>query len=68
MKILQTMRGLTGFCPHDSGNSLIVFDRIENARAAKWKLEEFTNCKLELIEGTLSEDRKKLNCNRVVKD
>ena len=68
MRLLRTMRGLIGFCPHDSGNTLIVFDTIESARAAKWKLEEFTTTKLEIIEGTLSEDRKKLNVNRVVHD
>lgn len=68
MRLLRVMRGLMGFCPHESGNTLIVFDTIENARAAKWKLEEFTEAKLEIIEGTLSEDRKKLNVNRVVYD
>ena len=68
MRFLRMMKGLEGFCPHESGNTLIVFSSIESARAAKWKLEEFTEAPLAIIEGTLSADRKKLNCTRRVYD
>lgn len=68
MRILRQMRGLIGFCPHDTGNTLIVFNGIEHARAAKWKLEEFTNTPLSIIEGTLSADMKKLDCHREIPD
>ena len=68
LRFLKSLNGLKGFCPHESGNTLLVFDRIESARAAKWKLEEFTPVPLTLIEGTLSEDNGKLDCHRVLKD
>lgn len=68
MKFLQRMKGIKGFCPHESGNMVIVFERLEDARAAKWKLEEFAPVPLSIIEGTITKDGKKLNCNRVLKD
>lgn len=67
-RFLSIIKGLEGFAPHKSGNTLLLFKEIENARAAKWKLEEFTTNPLEIIEGILSEDGKKLDCHRVVKD
>lgn len=67
-RFLKTMKGLKGICPHEKGIVLLVFDAVENARAAKWKLEEFATIKLDIIEGTLSEDAKKLNCHRVLHD
>ena len=66
-RFLRTMNGLTGVCPHESGNVLLVFSGLEDARQAKWKLEEFSQIPLEIIEGTWTEDGKKLNCNKVVK-
>lgn len=67
LRFLKTLNGLKGICPHESGNTLLVFDRIESARAAKWKLEEFTPVRLDIIEGTLSADEKKLDCKKVLK-
>ena len=67
MRLLRVMRGLMGFCPHESGNTLIVFDTIENARAAKWKLEEFSAVGLHIIEGKLMEDGKTLDLHKVLK-
>ena len=67
VKFLETLKGLHGFCPHESGLMLVVFTRLEDARAAKWKLEEFAEVKLPLIEGTISEDGKKLDCKKVMK-
>ena len=67
MKFFQTLKGLTGICPHETGNVLLTFTRKEDARAAKWKLEEFCPVGLALMEGTVSDDGKTLNVNRVVK-
>lgn len=66
-RFFRQMKGLLGVCPMPEGRACIVFDRIENARAAKWKLEEFSEIGLHIIEGTLTDDGKKLNCNKVLK-
>jgi len=65
-RFLNTLKGLQGFCPHESGATLLVFDKIESARAAEWKLEEFTPEHLDIIEGTLTADKKKLDLHRVL--
>lgn len=66
-RFLSAIKGICGFCPHESGNTLIVFDNIEHARAAKWKLEEFCTVPLAIIEGSLTDDNKTFNCYRVLK-
>lgn len=68
VRFMKTFKGLHGISKHETGPMLLCFTEIENARAAKWKLEEFTDCGLPIIEGTVTEDGKKLNCSRVLKD
>ena len=67
-KFVRRMKGLKGICPHGDGMALLVFDDLGNARSAKWKLEEFSQIGLEIIEGTLTNDGKTLNCNKVLHD
>lgn len=66
-RFLKTLKGLTGFSTNESGMIILTFSEIENARAAKWKLEEFSPVGLHIIEGTLTEEGQKLNLNRVIK-
>ena len=62
-KFIATLKGLTGICPHE-GLMVLTFTEKEDARAAKWKLEEYSN-RLEIIEGTT--DGTTLNLVKVVK-
>ena len=66
-RFMRYMKGLLGVCPMPDGNAVLAFDTRQNARAAKWRLEEFSPVRLEIIEGTLTDDGKTLNCNRVIK-
>ena len=70
VSFISMLPGLKGICPHSEGMVLLAFDAIENARTAKWKLEEFTDADLPLIEGTLTTEngKQKLNCNKVLKE
>ena len=63
LKFIKTLKGLTGLCPHN-GIVVLTFKEKEDARAAKWKLEEYSN-RLEIIEGTT--DGTTLNLVKVVK-
>ena len=67
-KFLKTIPGLFGICPHETGLAVLVFKDRKYARLAKWKLEEFSQIGLSIIEGTITEDGKTLNLNRVVKE
>ena len=67
-RFLKTLAGLWGICPHENGLVLLTFQGRESARAAKWKLEEFSQIGLEIIEGTITQDGKTLNLNKVVKE
>ena len=67
VKFIKAMKGVHGICPHKSGLILIVFPALEDARAAKWKLEEFTDVDLPVIEGNIDDDGKTLNCTKVLK-
>ena len=67
-KFLKMLPGLWGICPHENGLALLTFQGRENARVAKWKLEEFSQIGLEIIEGTVSKDGKTLNLCKVVKE
>ena len=67
VKFLKGLKGLKGVCPHKTGGMLLCFHEIGDARAAKWKLEEFTNGELPIIEGTVTNDGKTLNCGKVIK-
>ena len=67
-RFIQTLKGLHGITPHESGMVLLSFQDKADARAAKWKLEEFSTAKVDMIEGTVSDDGKTLNLNRVLKE
>ena len=65
---VKALKGLQGVSMNkDSGMMILTFTEIENARAAKWKLEEFSPVGLHVIEGTLTDDNKRLRLNKVVK-
>ena len=66
-KFIAHMKGLHGMSVQD-GLVVLTFSEKEDARAAKWKLEEFSPVALHMIEGTLTEDNRKLNLNRVVSE
>ena len=67
LKFVGTLKGLHGVSMHESGAMLLAFARKEDARQAKWKLEEFCPVRLSIIEGTVSDNNGKLNLNKVVK-
>ena len=66
-KFIERLKGLKGVSMHESGMMILVFTGVEDARAAKWKLEEFSCVRLEIMEGVMSADGQKLNLKRVVK-
>lgn len=66
-RFLRGMKGITGFCPVKGGMVALVFGSLENARAAKWKMEEFTDVSIPIIEGAISKDGKTLDCRKVLK-
>jgi hypothetical protein len=47
--------------------SVLAFDSIESARAAKWRFEEYNATGLEIMEGRLSRDGKRVDLHRVIK-
>ena len=49
------------------GNSVLTFDTIENARAAKWRLEEYNATGLEIVEGRMTRDGKRVDLHKIVK-
>ena len=49
------------------GNSVLAFESIENARAAKWRLEEYNATGLEIIEGRMTRDGKQVDLHKIVK-
>ena len=67
-KFIQMFKGMHGLCPQKNGMVLLVFTEKEDARAAKWKLEEFADFRLPIIEGIVSEDGQKLSCRKVLND
>ncbi len=67
-KFIQRLNGLRGVSVNqDSGMMILAFGEVEHARSAKWKLEEFSPVGLHIIEGTLTEDGKRLDLRRVLK-
>lgn len=64
---INALKGLNGVSMNESGMVILAFSEISDARAAKWKLEEFCPVGLELIEGTLTKDGQTLDLHRVVK-
>ena len=65
---IGTLGGLSGMTfNRDSGMVVLAFNSIETARAAKWKLEEFSAVGLHIIEGKLTEDGKTLDLHKVLK-
>ena len=67
-KFIGMLKGLKGVTMHEKGIMLLTFLKKEDARQAKWKLEEFSTVRLEIIEGTLTEDSAELRLNRLLKD
>ena len=65
LKFIYNLNGLKGISMHETGIMMLTFIEKEDARAAKWKLEEFCPVKLEIIEGTT--DGRTLNLNRLLK-
>ena len=49
------------------GNSVLTFNTIENARAAKWRLEEYNATGLEIMEGRMTRDGKRVDLHKIVK-
>lgn len=49
------------------GNSVLAFESIENARAAKWRLEEYNATGLKIIEGRMTRDGKQVDLHKIVK-
>lgn len=66
-RFIHSFKGLYGVTPHESGMTLLTFTDKADARAAKWKLEEFSMAHVDLIEGTVADNGQTLNLNRVVK-
>ena len=63
---IGNMKGLKGVSMGQNGIMLLTFTEKTDALTAKWQLEEFATVKLPIIEGTVTEDGKTLNCNRVL--
>lgn len=59
--------GLIAISPGENGVVSLVFTEKEYARIAKWKLEEYSTSGLEIIEGTMTKDKKVLKLHRVLK-
>lgn len=59
--------GLIAISPGKNGVVSLVFTEKEYARIAKWKLEEYSPENLEIIEGTMTKDKKVLKLHRVLK-
>ena len=66
-KFIGKLKGLHGVTMHGDGIMLLAFLRKEDARQAKWKLEEFCPVRLDIIEGTITDDNAELRLNRVLK-
>lgn len=49
------------------GNSVLAFNSMENARSAKWRLEEFNATGLEIVEGRMTRDGKRVDLHKIVK-
>lgn len=65
LSILPGLKGLS--VEKETGLMVLTFFELERARSAKWKLEEFSPVRLEIIEGTLDDAGKKIELKRVLK-
>ena len=65
VKFLSTLKGLHGLSMSENGVMIISFTEKSNALSAKWKLEEFADAPLPIIEGVVSADGKKLDLKKV---
>lgn len=66
-RFLNTLKGLKGFTMGENGILLLTFTNKSDARMAKWKLEEFCPERLEIIEGVMTDDGKRVDLHRVLK-
>ena len=67
-QFIAGMGGFVGFAPMTgSKNTGVIFDSIEKARSAKWRFDEFSEAGAQIIEGTLSTNKKALILHRVLK-
>ena len=48
-------------------HSVLAFESIETARAAKWRLEEYNATGLEIVEGRMTRDGKRVDLHKIVK-
>ena len=66
-RFLSILPGLKGVSVEkETGLMVLTFFELEHARSAKWKLEEFTPVRLEIIEGILDNEQR-INLRRVLK-
>ena len=63
---IGSLRGLMCVA-HSDSNSVLAFESIETARAAKWRLEEYNATGLEIIEGRMTRDGKRVDLHKIVK-
>lgn len=66
-KFIERLKGLVAISTKENGLTVLVFKERRFARSAMWTFEEFGGGKFEIIEGTLSSDRKELRLNKVLK-
>lgn len=64
---IERLNGLKGVSMNESGMMVLVFTEKEDARKAKWKMEEFCPVRIDIIEGTITDDNAELRLNRVLK-
>jgi hypothetical protein len=65
-RFMSALPGLKGLSmERETGMMVLAFTELDRARSAKWKLEEFTPFRMEIIEGIMSEDGKRIDLHRV---
>lgn len=61
------LKGLKGVSMNKDGFMVLTFTEKEDARCAKWKFEEFSTVSIDMIEGVLTDDGKRLDLHKVLK-
>lgn len=64
---LEQLTGFVAMSPGENGLTVLAFNEKQYARIAKWKLEEFSTESLEIIEGTITKDKKFMKLHRILK-
>ena len=65
-QFIGSLRGLVCVA-NAEGHSVLAFESIEYARAAKWRLEEYNATGLEIVEGRMTRDGKRVDLHKIVK-